>query len=301
MGWFKRRRPVATSSTTIAGLPELAASRGWQPIEGKPFEHILVDRVWHLTWSLHDVREPPPMGGASTVAPRPPVFRDSYGGEYEGRRIVVTNHATNVGLIKLNDWKAVAVCAVELGTIFPIVLVKPRGLPYHGKLPTVSSGNPDFDERFDLVMAPVVDPQSVLDAQVRQRVMAHDDWAFVGHDDWLVCVRRGPFEIADDVTRLLDEVFGIVRALPESIVPSRIDRSVDDLAARIDKISSVEEALTFLQQLTPEDRERLARSDTPLAPFADVTTPEEAMTRLQALDIPERMQLLGMFQRIDES
>jgi hypothetical protein len=91
-----------------------------------------------------------------------------------------------------------------------------------------------------------------------------------------------------------------VHALPSSIVPTEIDRSVDDLAARIDKISTVEEALTFLQELSPDDRQRLAQSDTPLAAFADVTTPEEAMARLDSLDVPQRMKLLAMFQRLDD-
>jgi len=115
-----------------------------------------------------------------------------------------------------------------------------------------------------------------------------------------VCVGKDPFEPADDVTHRLDEVFDLVRALPESIVPAQIDRSVDDLAVRIEKISSVEEALTFLEQLSPDDRQRLASSSTPLAPFADVKTPDEAMARLESLDMPQRMQLLGMFQRLDD-
>ena len=298
MRLFRRHEP--SSSTQVAGLPELAASRGWQPVEGEPFEPRLVDQVWHLTWSLYGQREPLPEGGASSSVVRRPLFRDAYRGELEGRSIVVTNHATNLGVIKLNDWKAVAVCAVELGTLFPVLMIKPRGLPFDGKPPLVPSGDPEFDERYELVMVPLVEPQSVLDVQVRQRVMAHDNWAFLGHDTWLICVRRGPFETADDVTGVLDDVFGIVHALPTSIVPAQIDRSVDDLAARIDKISSVEEALTFLQHLAPEDRARLANSNTPLAAFADVRTPEEAMARLQSLDMPQRMQLLGMFQRIGE-
>jgi hypothetical protein len=102
------------------------------------------------------------------------------------------------------------------------------------------------------------------------------------------------------VRHRLDEVFELVHALPASIVPAQIDRSVDDLATRIEKIDSVEEALTFLEQLSPEDRRRLASSDTPLAAFADVTTPDEAMARLESLDMPQRMQLLGMFQRLDD-
>lgn len=300
MRLFKRRLPTPAPGTGVDGLPELAQSLGWQPVDGAPFESSLVDNVWHLTWTLYNRREPLPTGAAGTVVLRTPSFRNAYRGEVEGRRIVITNHATNVGAIKLNEWKAVAVCAVELGTLFPVLLIKPRQLPFHGKLPTVPSGNQEFDEQFELVMAPVADPQTVLTADVQRRIMAHDDWAFAGHDTWLACVSRGAFETADDVTRRLDEVFGIVHALPASIVPARIDRSVDDLAARIDKISSVEDALTFLQQLSPRDRERLATSDTPLALFADVTTPEEAMARLESLDLPQRMQLLGMFQRLEK-
>ncbi len=83
-------------------------------------------------------------------------------------------------------------------------------------------------------------------------------------------------------------------------MPSDIDRSVDDLADRIEKISTIDDALTFLEQLSPDDRERLANSDTPLAAFADVTTPDEAMARLESLDMPQRLQLLGMFQRLED-
>ena len=218
----------------------------------------------------------------------------------DGRRIVVANHSTNVAQVRLYDFEAVSVCAVELGTMFPVVLVKPRTLPFHGLIETVPTGIPDFDDRFSVAMATVVDPQTIFDADVRQRILAHNDWAFLGYDTWLVCVGREPFASADDVTHRLDEVFDLVHALPASIVPAQIDRSVDDLAARIEKISSVEEALTFLEQLSSEDRHRLASSNTPLAPFADVTTPDEATERLQSLDMPQRLQLLGMFQRLDD-
>jgi hypothetical protein len=58
--------------------------------------------------------------------------------------------------------------------------------------------------------------------------------------------------------------------------------------------------MAFLQNLTPADRQRLAFSNTPLAAFADVTSPEEAMMRLTTMPVPDRMQLLAMFQRIDD-
>jgi hypothetical protein len=300
MGLFKRRLPSSTSTTEIAGLPELAAARGWQHVDGAPFDHGLADQIWHLTWSLYDRREPLSSSTANDPAPSRPNFHDAYRGEVDGRRIVIANHSTNLGQIKLYDFKRTSVCAVELGTMFPVVLVKPRALPFHGVVKMVPTGIPEFDERFSVAMATVVDPQVVFDADVRQRILAHDDWGFLGSDTWLVCVGREPFAAADDVTRRLEEVFDLVRALPTSIVPAQIDRSVDDLAARVEKIDSVEDALTFLEQLSPKDRQRLAASNTPLAPFADVKTPDEAMARLQALDMPQRMQLLGMFQRLDD-
>jgi hypothetical protein len=54
-----------------------------------------------------------------------------------------------------------------------------------------------------------------------------------------------------------------------------------------------------LQDLTPDERERLARSGTPLAAFADVRTPEEALARFGALPEAQRMQVLAMCSRVD--
>jgi len=56
----------------------------------------------------------------------------------------------------------------------------------------------------------------------------------------------------------------------------------------------------FLQQLTPEDRERLAKSNTPLAAFADVQTPAEAMARLKTLDQAQQAQVFAMFMKVKD-
>ena len=93
---------------------------------------------------------------------------------------------------------------------------------------------------------------------------------------------------------------GLVGAIPSTVMPVSVDDSVDDLVARIDKINTVEDALALLESLTPADRERLAKSDTPLAAFADVRTPDEAMERLQSLPIDKRMQVLALFQRVED-
>ena len=105
---------------------------------------------------------------------------------------------------------------------------------------------------------------------VRQRISAHDDWAFAGHDSWLVCVSREAFKSADEVKRRVDEVVGLVAAFPRSVLPARVDHSVDDLAQRIRQLHSADDAIVFLEHLTPDERDRLARSDTPLAGFSDI-------------------------------
>ena len=96
------------------------------------------------------------------------------------------------------------------------------------------------------------------------------------------------------------EVMGIVAAIPASVLPAHMDHSADDLVARLSKIDSVEGAIAMLQQLTPGEREQLARSDTPLAAFADVQTPEEAMARFGSLDAQRRMQIIAMFTRAED-
>ena len=54
-----------------------------------------------------------------------------------------------------------------------------------------------------------------------------------------------------------------------------------------------------LQQLSDVDRQRLAVSPTPLAKFADVRTPDEAIARFMSLPDMERLQVLAMFEKAD--
>jgi hypothetical protein len=66
-------------------------------------------------------------------------------------------------------------------------------------------------------------------------------------------------------------------------------------------VTSIEDAMAILQQLTPDERERLARSDTPLAALADVRTPQEAMARFHALNPERKMQLITVFMRVRDT
>ena len=66
-------------------------------------------------------------------------------------------------------------------------------------------------------------------------------------------------------------------------------------------LTSLEEGLAFLQGLTTEDREMLARSDTPLAALADAQTPQEAMARFKTLDPAAKSQLMAQFMRVKDN
>jgi hypothetical protein len=128
--------------------------------------------------------------------------------------------------------------------------------------------------------------------------MARDDW-FLWFEDYLfICVSRGGFDSTGEVNQRIGEALAMVAAMP-GVMHQRVDHSTDDLVARIDRIESIEDAMTFLQGLTTAERERLARSNTPLADFADVQSPMEAMARLQSMDVGRRAQLLAMFQRVE--
>src|SRR5262249_9954344 len=146
---FKRRAPAPSSSTEEPepwDLADLARSRGWAPIEGAPFDGGVTSNLWRLNFALYGLPGPHGVGVAHSPGPRPSSDHQSYRGTVEDRRIVVTNHQTNIALLESYDFKSVAVCAIELGTIAPIVLVEPRGVPSIARqLTRVPTGDPQFD------------------------------------------------------------------------------------------------------------------------------------------------------------
>ncbi len=164
------------------------------------------------------------------------------------------------------------------------------------------AGNPAFDGRFLVAGMPAAgSAQEVLTPEVQQRIMGHDDWVFRAERYLLGCVSKGPFRSADQVTQRIGEVIGILAAIPASVLPDHVDHSGDDLIARVNRLTSMDEGLALLQQLTPGERERLARSDSPLAALADVRTPQEAMARFKTLDPQRKMQVMTMFMKVRDA
>jgi hypothetical protein len=228
-------------------------------------------------------------------------FRDAYRGSVAGRVVIVANAWTNIGpevRQSTGEWHAAAVCAVELPSLLPLQCVQPRRFPPVVQIRETPAGAAPFDDRFLVAGTPgPAGAARVLTPDVQQRIMVHDDWVFWAERYLLGCVSPGPFRDAGQVARRVDEVLGIVAAIPASVLPDHVDHSADDLIARAAGLTSMQDGLVFLQQLTPDERDRLARSDSPLAALADVRTPQEAVARLKTLDPQAKMQVMAMFMR----
>jgi hypothetical protein len=290
-------RQPATSDVPVPGLAETAAARGWQRAPDQPFDRDLHDMLFELAWDMYGL----PSGSVGQDLGRGwrgIGFRDAFRFSDAGRTVTVANAQTGLAnevRVLQREPMEVAVCAVQLPAVLASGLVQPRRYGRMLRLRDAPTGNPVFDERYLSSIPPV--GAAWLTPEVQQRIVAHDDWVLLSLGTMLVCVTQGSFASVDDVLHRVDDVLGLVAAIPSSVVPHHLDRSVDDLAARISRIDSIEQAIAFLQGLSDGDRERLAQSDTPLAGFADVRTPEEAMARFDALDPARQMQLMGLFMR----
>jgi hypothetical protein len=198
-----------------------------------------------------------------------------------------------------DDWKGVAVCAVELPAILPIVCIQPRLYPAIVSVRPTPTGSAEFDAAFMLFSAPGYEP--FLVPAVQERIMARDDWVFLSERGLFGCVTKNAFASTGDMQDRIDHVLDIVASIPTEALPDHVDHSHDDLIARILQLKTIDEALAFLQGLSPDERTQLAASETPLAAFAEVQTPQQAMQRLQTLDQQQKMQLYAQFARVKDA
>jgi hypothetical protein len=289
----------------VPGLASFAATPGWQPAGDRPFDGHLEDAVAEINRAMHGAARTLGAVRLHGIRVGATVFQDACRGSIDGRAVIVANAWTNIGPeLRGSTGKmyGAAVCAVELPSILPIRCVQPRRFPPVVPVRDSPAGSPAFDEQFRVTATPVPGlDQPVLTPDVQQRMMAHDDWVFWAERYLLGCVSKGPFRTAGEVSQRIGEVLGIVAAFPASVLPGHVDHSGDDLIARVNRLTSMDQGLALLQQLTPGERERLARSDSPLAALADVRTPQEAMARFKTLDPQRKMQLMVMFMKVRDS
>jgi hypothetical protein len=297
-----RRQPKPESE--IVPVPDLAAyaqTRGWRAAPDRPFDGHLEDVANRVTLSMyiHErldtfVRERNRIGNT--------VFRDAYRLTVDDRVVTVANGWTNIQAqirYSPDNWRGVSVCAVELPAVLMLQCIQPRRLQPVVNLQPTPVGNPEFDATFSAVGAPGFET-SVISEEMQQRIMVRDDWIFYAERYLFGCFRHDPFSSAAEVAQRISDVLDIVAAIPTDVLPATVDHSHDDLIARINNLKTVDDAMAFLQALTPDEREQLAHSDTPLAAFAGVRTPDEVRARLQTLDPQQRLELLAMFMRVKD-
>jgi hypothetical protein len=296
MALFRRHRTVDPSPERIPGLRDAMFGQGWTPAPPRPFDGNLEDICTHIALAMHGIGHP---GG--TPYQQDSNFHDAYAGQVDGRRVTVAN-----AFLKLDvdgtpmpfSFRGTSICAAELPTMVLGLVVQPRRMRHQvaRSFHEIETGDPVFDERYVVRGGDDLAGQ-LMTPDIRQLMSARDDWVFVSQQALFGCVGRGAFTTVDEVRQRVADVMAIVRAIPTTVMPDHIDRSVDDLMTRIAAVDDIDGALALLQSLSDDDRARLAASDTPLAVMADVRTPEEALQRFESLDQASRMQLLAMFSR----
>ena len=154
----------------------------------------------------------------------------------------------------------VAVCTVELATMVPGAIVQPDRIQQIRHWGRTKVGNPAFDDQFLVNTGDAGFIRQILTSDVQQRIMMRDDWVFWLGENLFACVAKGKSRSIDEVSSRVSEVLGIVTAIPGTVMPSQVNYSADDLVARISRLDDVNDAIAFLQSLTPDERERLARA-----------------------------------------
>jgi len=296
MRFFRRFAEGLGQSTPVAGIAQAASSWGWEAVD-EPFDGGTTDLIKGVVRTLHGVFRTSQADGRPTARMH---YHDAYRGTRDGRAVTIANAWVAVEAVVAGGRhvEGASITAVELSTLLMIGGIEPRlrhqGIPG----PEVPTGNASFDSAYRVVgSAPRA--EGVVTPEMQQLISARDDWTFIAEDTTLISICREPFATADEVSQRTSDVLAVVAALPASVAPARVDHSADDLLARIAHIDTLEQALAFLEQLSDADRQRLAASPTPLAKFADVRSPDEAIARLMALPEMERLQLLAMFQKAD--
>ncbi len=294
MALFGRRRETRAEPQPSRFAAE-AAAQGWESVGPDAIpERVrqVVHRSARVLYGAFGNVMGPDKGSPDTSYDG--LFRTSI----NGRGVVVVNLATNVQPTLLRTAQhttGASACIVEVPSVLAISCIQPRDLhPVDPILPEQATGNPAFDARYRVQVRPGFGPAQVTDA-MQQQVMTRDDWIFASEHTSIINVAKGGFESVPDMRRRIDDVLAFVAAIPTSMLAAEVDHSTDDLIARIDKLTTIDDAIALLQSLTPEDRQRLAQSKTPLARFADVHTAEEAFARFDQLDAQEQMQIISMF------
>src|SRR4051812_39673701 len=211
-----------TDHAPVPGLAETAAARGWQPAPAPPFDRELHDALYDVACDLYGA----PGGNVGQELGRNwhgIGFRDAFRLSDAGRTVTVANGHAGLGYdvrLVAGPPMEVAVCAVELPAVLAQGRIQSRRYPRVLHLKDTPTGDPLFDERCRTSLAPV--GAVWLTPEVRQRILAHDDWVLLSMGTALTCVTAGAFRSADDVVARIRDVLDLVAAIPSSVLPDHL-------------------------------------------------------------------------------
>jgi hypothetical protein len=234
----RRATPGYSIPAGFTGPAEFAAGQGWAPVpRPRPFDGHLEDAVHEISRAMYGAPRTTSAVVRHGIRVGDTVFPDAFRGTVNGRAVTVANAWTSIEpeiRHSTGDMKGTSVCAVELPSPLPFACIQPRRLPAVAPLRATATGHPAFDEQFVVNAMPVAGSDgTALTPDVQQRIMARDDWVFWAERYLLGCVGRSVFRSAEEVGQRISEVLGVVTAIPASVLPDDMDRSGDDLMARV--------------------------------------------------------------------
>lgn len=211
MPLFRRHRgsqDEAGMNASVPGLAQYAAGQGWRVLGEQPFDGHLEDHANDVAIAMY-AAESEAIADDTSITAVHMSFRQAYGGQAHGRKIAVAN-----GWTSIFNHRPVAICAVELPVAPPVYCVQPRSYPPAFGAREQPTGDPAFDERYAVQNVRPDSGDAMLTRPVRERIMARDDWFFVGERHLLACMRRAAFRSAEEVRWQLSELLAVAAAVP---------------------------------------------------------------------------------------
>jgi hypothetical protein len=195
-------------------LGRYALGRSWRPLGPAPFPEL--DAVIHdAVRAWYGLLEYQPLGGAQGGI----VYRDAFGGgfprAYESPlapREFRCAHAWTV----LNTRIPASICLLTVGTSLPeaVVGLRPHYSVMHAA-PEVTVDDVDFTTRFEVRGPEPERVRALLVPEVRDRLMARDDWMTVFKGSAVLSVCFAAFDDGPDVDKRIEQLADLVAQFPQ--------------------------------------------------------------------------------------
>jgi hypothetical protein len=287
MPFFSRRHDRDGYHPTVPGLDEYAASQDWRALNN-PFDGMLSEMSHEFTRVMYGAPRGQKYVGNSSLRVGQTDFRPAYGGSLGGRDITVAN-----GWTSIIELRPIAITTMELPMLVPLAWVQPRTFAAPARLREISLGDQVFEQRFAVHAQDPGFTQALLTPEIRQLIMARDNWVFMLESFRLACLSRESFGSVDHVLQRLAEMQAIVTAIPASMMPAQVDHSGDALADLLGESASFEDAQAKLHSLDPEQRAQMDSAGNPLSMLGGASSAEDAKEKFMSMDADQRAQLVA--------